>query len=394
VPAGRRHQRAAILALVFAAAFAGRAHSPVSTVSEQRSDRGVPRIHVERTQFALPDGASFSWRGITAFRLVDNIADGEEPGAVRFLDWAAQQKLTVVRVLTMMSGLFELRPEDGRRALPRVLELAAQRGLYVEVVALANTAQMAVDLQQHVSEIGRILARHSNGVLEIANEPVHPSQSAEVHKPEVVRALAARVPGDLPVSLGSIERGDGFGAGTYITWHAPRESGGSNWRHVTALAHGAELIARWKKPVVSDEPIGAGAKVEPGRRDDSPDRFRAAALLTRLTGAGATFHYDAGIHARIPAGRELDCFRAWNEAWTLLPANIEGHGSFAAGGVAGRIVRHYDRAAVMGVYERADSQNGWVLVFGNHARITLSNDWRVVKTIPIGGGALLSVTKG
>lgn len=393
MPVGRRHHRAAVVALIFAAAIAGRAHSPISTVSAQRGDRGVSRIHAEGTQFAHSDGSPFSWRGITAFRLVDYIADGNEPEAIRFLDWAARQKLTVVRVLTMMSGLFELHPEEGRRALPRLLDLAAQRGLYVEVVALANTAQMPVDLQQHVSEIGRLLAKHSNGLLEIANEPVHPSQSAEVHKPDVLRALAARVPGDLPVSLGSIERGDGFGAGTYITWHAPRESGGDGWRHVTALTQGADLIARWNKPVVSDEPIGAGGKVEPGRRDDSPDRFRAAALLTRLTGAGATFHHDAGIHARIPTGRELDCFTAWNEAWTLLPANIEGRGSFAPGGAAGRIVTHYDRAAVMGVYERADSKNGWVLVFGNHARITLSKEWRIVKTIPIGGGALLNAAR-
>jgi hypothetical protein len=353
----------------------------------------VPRLQAERTLFVRPDGSAFSWRGITAFRLVDYIADGNEAEATRFLDWAARQKLTVVRVLTMMSGLFELRPEDGRRALPRLLELAAQRGLYVEVVALANTAELTVDLQQHVSELGQILAKHSNGVLEIANEPVHPSQSAEVHKPEVLRTLAGRVPGKLPVSLGSIERGDGFGAGTYITWHAPRDSGGNNWRHVTALAQGAELIARWKKPVVSDEPIGAGPTVEPGRRDDSPDRFRAAALLTRLTGAGATFHYEAGIHARIPAGRELACFSAWNEAWTLLPANVEGFGSFALGGVAGRIVTQHDREAVMGVYERADAQNGWVLVLGNQARITLSNEWRIVRTIPIGGGALLNAKK-
>ena len=354
----------------------------------------APRLRIDGTRFVTAGGRTFQWRGITAFRLLDYVADGNERESIRFLDWAAQQQLTVVRVLAMMSGLFELAPEDGRRALPRLLELAAQRGIFVEVVALANTAEIRVDLQQHVGEIGRILAKHSNGVLEIANEPVHPSQSAEVHKPDVLRGLAARVAKELPVSLGSIERGDGFGAGTYITWHSPRASGGNGWRHVTALTQGADLIAQWRKPLVSDEPIGAGPKLEPGRRDDSPDRFRAAALLTRLTGAGATFHYDAGIQARIPEGRELDCFKAWNEAWTLLPGSVERDGSFALGGQAGRIVSEYDRAAVIGVYERGDSRNGWVLVLGNPARITLSKEWRIVKTIPIGGGALLSVTKG
>ena len=58
---------------------------------------------------------------------------------------------------------------------------------------------------------------------------------------------------------------------------------------VLAVAAGAELLTKLKKPVVSDEPIGAGATYQPGRRDDQPARFRAAALLTRLVGMGATF---------------------------------------------------------------------------------------------------------
>ncbi len=208
-----------------------------------------------------------------------------------------------------------------------MLELAAKHGLYVEVVAFAGTADIPVDLQGHIDGIASILAAHPNAVLEIANEPVHPSQSAEVQNPAVLKALAARVPSDIPVALGSIERGDGFGDGKYITWHAPRESGRAGWSHVHALAEGADLLARWKKPVISDEPIGAGPAFQPGRRDDAPARFRAAALLTRLIGLGATFHYEAGLQARVPDGRELECFSAWNEAWTLLPADVEHRGT-------------------------------------------------------------------
>jgi hypothetical protein len=343
-----------------------------------RAPATLPRLTISGTQFTTLSGASFEWRGITAFRLADYIADGDEASAIRFLDWAAKQKLTIVRVLTMMGGLFELRPEDGRRALPRLLQLAAERGLYVEVVALAGTADIPVNLEEHIREIGTILASHPNGVLEIANEPVHPSQAAAVQKPEVLKNLASLAPAAVPVSLGSIERGDGFGAGTYITWHSPRDGGRDGWKHVTALTQGAELIARWKKPVVSDEPIGAGPKREPGRRDDSPDRFRVAALLTRLTGAGATFHYESGIQARVPEGREIECFNAWNEAWTLLPADLERKGSFAG-----------DASST--VYRRVDSSSGWVLVLGDGTQVKLADGWRVVRTVTIGGGALLEV---
>lgn len=363
-------------------------------VESQRPRAVTGRLLIDGTRFATPGGGTFQWRGITAFRLVDYIADGQEDLTAQYLKWAASQGVTVVRVLAMMGGQFDLRPEDGRRALPRALQLAAEHGLYVEVVALANTADIPVNLQDHVDEIGRILAAHPNGLLEIANEPVHPSQSAEVQKPEVLRALAARVPAGIPVALGSIERGDGFGDGGYITWHAPRESGSGGWGHVLALAQGADLLTKWKKPVISDEPIGAGASLQPGRRDDVPARFRAAGLLTRLAGLGATFHYEGGLHARVPEGREQECFNAWNEAWSLLPVDVERRGRFRVAGTADSIVTAYDRERIIGVYERGDDDAGWILVLGDEAAgLTLKTGWIVRERRRIDSGRLLSVTR-
>src|ERR1700741_4692945 len=59
------------------------------------------RLKVEATHFLTSDGRPFQWRGITAFRLVDFVADGQESEAARYLEWASRQGLTVVRVLTM-----------------------------------------------------------------------------------------------------------------------------------------------------------------------------------------------------------------------------------------------------------------------------------------------------
>jgi hypothetical protein len=75
--------------------------------------------------------------------------------------------------------------------------------------------------------------------------------------------------------------------------------------------------------------MGVGGDAVPGRRDDSPERARAAALLTRMTGMYATFHYEGGLQARVPEGVERACFDAWREAWTLLPDDIE-RGTFKA----------------------------------------------------------------
>ena len=304
---------------------------------------------------------TFQWRGISAFALVDQEADGRHAEVVRFLDWAAARHLTVVRVFTMARHLFDLAPVDGVRALPTVLELAAARHLHVEAVALADTAAIPLDLDEHVKRVGAIASRYPNAIVEIANEPAHPTQRSEVHDPGVLKRLAALVPAGVPVALGSAEENDAFSGGAFATMHFPRTDGRSEWGHVLALARGAALLRQWSKPVVSDEPIGAAEQFVRGRRDDLPARFRAAALLTRLAGLGATFHYEGGLQARIPAGREGECFDAWNSAWTLLPDDVEQRGTFHAAGEPGAAVAAYAHERAAGVFERQWDNVTWVL---------------------------------
>src|SRR5206468_3391483 len=101
---------------------------------------------------------------------------------------------------------------------------------------------------------------------------------------------------------------------------------------------------------------------QPGRRDDSPARFRAAALVTRLAGLGATFHYEGGLQAAIPSGRELECFQAWNEAWTLLPADVEQSGSFRVAGEERAAVSEFRTDKALAVYERQRGNTVWVVI--------------------------------
>jgi hypothetical protein len=362
----------------------------------QSATAPAPRTHlqIDGTSFRTPDGQLFQWRGITAFRLLDYIADGNEQAARSFLAWAKQQHLTVVRVLAMGGGFMDLKPDEGRAALSRLLDMAQEQGLYVEIVALAGTLEMPVDLDEQLAAVGEILADHPNALLEIANEPAHPSQQPDVGKPEVLLTLATRVPADVPVALGSLEEDEAFGQGDYATWHVPRESRHGGWGHVLAVAAGADLLRKLKKPVISDEPIGAGATYQPGRRDDQPARFRAAALLTRLVGMGATFHYEGGLQAKIPEGRELQCFNAWNEAWTLLPDDVETTGTFAVAGNAGAVVQSFDNKTSLGVFERIDDGRGWVLSLGSgDPSLKLSPGWRVGETKVFEGARLLTVSR-
>jgi hypothetical protein len=263
-------------------------------------------LRVSGTRFLEPDGSVFHWRGISAFRLVEFVAHGREKDADAYLRWAASKRLNVVRVFAMADGIFHLTPEDGLRALPRLLELARKHGMYVEVVAFTGTSVIKVDRAAFVKSIGAICARHPNAILELANEPGHPTQATEMHDPAHLRSLLPHVPKEVPVALGSVEYDDGFAAGTYVTWHSPR---GSDW--VKQVEGGAALLKKFQKPVINDEPIGAADKPEPGRRDHDPARFRAAAAAMRRAGIGATFHYDGGIQTRMPTKGELACLDAW-----------------------------------------------------------------------------------
>jgi hypothetical protein len=265
-------------------------------------------LRVSGTHFVKPNGARFEWRGITAFRLVEFVARGKEAEADTYLRWAASKKLTLVRVLVMADGLFKLSAEDGRRALPRLLDLASKHGLHVEVVALADTAAVSIDIPQHVKAVAEICARHPNALLEIANEPVHPTQVKSLHDRAYVQALAKHVPAGVPFALGAAGEGDGFHTGTYVTWHAPR-SGPRGWP--AEIARGAALVAKFKKPVIDDEPMGAADKAIPGRRDNEPRRFREAARASRRAGLGATFHYEGGLQAKLPSKIETACLDAW-----------------------------------------------------------------------------------
>jgi hypothetical protein len=276
----------------------------------------APSIRVEGARFVRDDGRAFTWRGITAFRLVEQVAGGHEADADRYLAWCAAHDITVVRVLAMAKHVFALPPDRGVAALPRLLDLAAKRGLQVEVVALADTASYTFDIERHVTAVGAACAHAGNCFIELANEPYHATHAPPVHDRAFLTRLRALVPRGIPVALGAASEPGDSGGGDYATVHLSRDTGKGGWAHVEAIKGVANLPARLGVPVVSDEPIGAGERLEPGRRDNDPARFAAAARATQAAGLGATFHYTGGIQAIIPSGRQLACFDAWRKALT------------------------------------------------------------------------------
>lgn len=281
---------------------------------------GLTRLTPCGRALCSDDGSRFRWRGITAFALLDLIADGKDQEARAFLQWAHQERFTVVRVLAMNpNGWFDLAAADGRRALPALLRLAADYQLHVQVVALANTtARSGDELRDQVRGIGQLCASADNCLLEIANEPYHSSQ-AKLQDPALMQAFQRLVPGTVVTAWGAASdyRSDVMAGGTYVVAHVARS--GERWTRVSRVRDLAALSRQTGKFVVDNEPIGAAERAERSRRDTVPAAFFAQGALARLLEVGSTFHCSDCLQARVPGPIQKACAKAFIAGSTIVP---------------------------------------------------------------------------
>jgi hypothetical protein len=117
--------------------------------------------------------------------------------------------------------------------------------------------------------------------------------------------------------------------------------------------------------------------------------------MTRLTGMGGTFHYEGGLQARIPGGRELECLNAWNEAWTLLPPDVETGGTFRRAGNPEATVEGFDKDTALAVVERQRDDQAWVLVLGvrGDPAVKWRTGWTPTETRRLDGAWLITATR-
>lgn len=281
----------------------------------------IGRLQTCGRSLCRSDGSLFQWRGVTAFGLADLVADGREADARAFVTWASGARFTVLRVLAMNRGGMDLSPTEGRRALPATLALAREYGMYVQVVALAGTGTNTFDnqtfLQEQVREVARLCAAADNCVLELANEPYHPSQAA-LNDPARMRQLQREVPPGLPVAWGAAPdyRSADMAGGSYVVAHVSRS--GDRWTRLGRAQALADLSRRTDKFVVDNEPIGAAESAEPGRRDDQPGAFFVQGLLARMIGVGSAFHCADCLAASVPGPVQRACANAFVAGATLV----------------------------------------------------------------------------
>jgi hypothetical protein len=344
-------------------------------------------LHVEGRDFVASDGSQFIWRGMTAFRLLHMIANNEdiEP----YLGWCATHGVTIVRTLAMAKHLFDLAPERGLRALPQLLGRAGAHGLRVEVVALADTKSYEFDIERHVQEIGDVCGAHPACVIELGNElePLHPTQDDRLADARYVGGLRGLVPSSVLVALGSAHGGtmsEKFGSGDFVTIHEDRSDADEGWRWASVRDETRQLSERLRKPVVGDEP----------RRDDTRlDRQFAAGALARMFGVGDTFHYQGGLTARIPLGKDLAAFEARRRGWESIPEGFRG--SYRPTGAPDSAVVESNRSKWPRVFAVADNRTGYAIILGPvQSALKWSDQWPTRPLVAeVGQAALWRVSR-
>jgi len=314
----------------------------------------------------------FQWRGITAFSLLADLSQGKDINPI--LDFYQQEGINVVRTLSMCSWL-SLHPSVGERMLIDLLPMCKRRGIYVEVVGLADTKSFpGEDLFLHLDHLAGTLGTDGNGMLEIANEPYHETQFDTV--PAI--CLAYKPTGCVYAQGASASDVSAeYSGGTYITVHYDRTDAERHWRHVRHVKQGEELSELTQKFVVDDEPT---------KSDPEPLRWRAKGLLSTIFGVGSTFHYDGGKWCKRPEGAELESLRAWMEGLKFFGDVDRDAWLFTnTGWISPQCpVKDFDGSKIQKVFGIVNGSRGYVVLTDVQASpdnlpITMAGNWGVTK---------------
>src|SRR4051812_3907056 len=175
-------------------------------------------LHTDGKVFRDSRGAIWTWRGVTAFSLLQQFVEGRNIGP--YLDARRAAGANIVRVLLTMRNIAEFPPTAYSDVQLRAFLAAVHaRGLRVELVALADAQDWPIEKQraQLQRTIDAAVAGGGLDVVEIANEPFKNSAPPC----DVLRGVGRRpgvllASGDYEVQEGTLCVLD------YVTTHNPR----------------------------------------------------------------------------------------------------------------------------------------------------------------------------
>jgi hypothetical protein len=290
-------------------------------------------ITVDGKVLRRPDGSIFSFINHSQFLLLLRLLEGDEAGVRRDLLTLASFGMTVVRVFSRVPwngdpgpGLFPERYPNYWATFRRLFVLAAECGLYVEIVALTED----LGVEGNADWVRRVMNETEpivNAFREWSNEP--PVNGIDID------ALYAALQGELsawarPWATGQYDP-TCVPAGKYCTPHTDRATA-NTWDWVRKAKDTIEYREgggpnnptdpAMGRPIILDEPRGAASfkRDGGGARDNEPLKFYTYAALGQLLGAGGCAHGQAGLVGQLAQGLELECIKAFaNGARTIGP---------------------------------------------------------------------------
>lgn len=323
----------------------------------------VSRLRIERRMFANDQGF---WRG----RLVGPTSllrrSVDERGAL--LDDYARLGFNGVRVFAGALPWANQTAEQARAELPKLLDEAARRGLYVYVSALTESKQY--DVESHLRAIIDICQAHVACFLEGANEPYHPTQADLVHDYQRLFDLVHRMtPMDIPWSLGAPETDELDPAGKwpqpvgpFVTIHLDRSR--DKWNQIRRLRELAGVSEGLGVPVVSGEPMGAAEASIPRRRESDPAFFFAMGALCRGFELGAcAFHSEDGLNALPFEPNQRAGAEAFIAGWKAIdtPERLQFFNATWAGSPVAKA--NFD-STVVRAFSFVSGARGWLVLVG------------------------------
>jgi hypothetical protein len=297
-----------------------------------------------------------------------------------FLDWAARTGFNGIRVFAGALGWAPQSAAQARAVLPQLLTEAAARGLYVEVTAITDSRNGGYDPAEHFRAVARIAEQGSNAILEVANEPYHGTQADAIHSADTLLAMGRQ--SQLSFALGAAQSDESveMGGGSFVTAHLDR--GRDKWNQVRRVRELAMLSETTRKPVLNNEPIGAGETSDRGRRESDPAFFFCLGALNHIFEVGGVFHSEAGLHAALPGPVQQACADAFVEGSRIVPVDDRLVFKNATWADSPIVKARFDETVIR-AYTGVAGSAAWTVLVGlsGDPGLELRSPWRIARRL-------------
>ncbi len=333
---------------------------------------GTGRLHVSGKVIVDDAHTIWPWYGATDFLLYKRYLDGEDISAL--LADRAALGVNLLRVLGMAQTIAAFHPQDYPgyySTLPGFCSLLLAHGFQLELTVFAD-AQSVIGgnlglLRSHFQRVVDALHGVPNVFLELVNEwtqnGITPTDF--VRPSGIISSRGSGIAGDYPPTP----------PWDYCTYHVPRDG---EWPRKASHIREIRDDGGYNRPVVQDEPMGAGETDQPNRRSTVANDFFYFGATSQMMGAGSTFHSDCGILSTLLTPTQHACGVAQLSGARAIPPETQLW-AYTRGGLANNPIVHSDALSLRTYSKYTESsavcvvirpQPGWSAIAQNGWTIT------------------------